>query len=156
MGFWNQSLGDYLDERKSAKTGEPIGKRYEATIFGTTKTGYLELKRDGRMAYIDTTPSKATRFHVDDIAKAGIEDGAELQRRSTVARAGGGAVVGGVLLGPVGLLAGLGLGAVAKKESGGEKFLVLDLEDGRTVFALVARKHVTQAHKLLHQIQPSG
>ena len=73
-----------------------------------------------------------------------IEDGSEFRRRATLGRTGGGAVVGGLLFGPVGLLAGMGLGAVAAKESGGEKFLTVETESA--AFAVeVPRKQISEA-----------
>ncbi|MGP5254199.1 hypothetical protein ACTXLT_17005, partial [Brachybacterium alimentarium] len=111
------------------------------------------LKRDGRMAYHDADSTKPTRFQADDVESIEIEDATELDKRVSVARAGGGALVGGVLLGPIGLLAGLGLGAMAKKERGGEKFLVMELHDGRTIIAQIAHKHVMKAHELRNQFR---
>lgn len=155
MGFWNKSLGEVLNDRAETKAGADRPKKYQPQIFGTMKTGYVELKRDGRMSYRDTEHFKPTEFHVGDIASIEIEDASELDRRMSVARTGGGALVGGVLLGPVGLLAGLGLGALAKKQHGGEKFLVIELADERTIIAEVARKNVTKAHALRNQLRES-
>ncbi|MGP5079753.1 hypothetical protein [Brachybacterium alimentarium] len=153
MGFWTKPIGEILEERKDKKAGVDPGKKYKPMVFGTMKTGFIDLKRDGRMAYHDADSTKPTRFQADDVERMEIEDANELDKRVSVARAGGGALVGGVLLGPIGLLAGLGLGAMAKKERGGEKFLVMELHDGRTIIAQIAHKHVMKAHDLRNQFR---
>lgn len=148
-------------EAKAARKAERAAKReallatvkYPRMVFGTMKTGYLELKGDGRMEYTGPKTFKPLKFHVDNVTEIAIEDGAALERRSTVMRAGGGAVAGAVLLGPVGLLAGLGLGAIAKKQAGGGKFLVIELDDETTIIAEVAPKHAANAIKLRHAVQ---
>lgn len=138
MGFWTQPLGKTLAERKGRPYFEPI-------LFGASKGGLLQLTIDGYVKY--QHGREKTVIDVADITSIEVEDGADLVRRSTVARTGGGAVVGGLLLGPVGLLAGLGVGAVAKKQSGGEKFIVIEAP-GQTVFAEVPGKDAGKAHQL--------
>ena len=82
---------------------------------------------------------------LDEVREVRVEDGAEFNRRATLGRTGGGAIVGGLLFGPVGLFAGMGLGAVAAKESGGEKYLTVETESA--AFAVeVPRKQIPEAH----------
>lgn len=79
-----------------------------------------------------------------EVREVRVEDGSEFRRRATLGRTGGGAIVGGLLFGPVGLLAGMGLGAVAAKESGGEKYLTVETESA--AFAVeVPRKQISEA-----------
>ena len=79
-----------------------------------------------------------------EVREVRVEDGSEFRRRATLGRTGGGAIVGGLLFGPVGLFAGMGLGAVAAKESGGEKFLTVETESA--AFAVeVPRKQISEA-----------
>ena len=79
-----------------------------------------------------------------EVREIRVEDGSEFRRRATLGRTGGGALVGGLLFGPVGLLAGMGLGAVAAKETGGEKFLSVDTDTA--AFAVeVPRDRVVEA-----------
>ena len=80
-----------------------------------------------------------------EILAVRVEEGAEFSRRATLGRTGGGALAGGVLFGPVGLLAGLGVGILAKKETGGEKYLTVETESA--AFAVeVPRKQIPEAH----------
>lgn len=91
-----------------------------------------------------TGTGKNGSAYLSDVREVRVEDGAEFNRRATLGRTGGGAIVGGVLFGPVGLLAGLGVGALAKKESGGEKFLTVETETA--AFAVeVSRKQIAEA-----------
>ena len=103
--------------------------------------GALAFSR-GVLRYTGT--GKNGSAYLDEIREVRIEDGSEFRRRATLGRTGGGAVVGGLLFGPIGLLAGMGLGAVAAKESGGEKFLTVETESA--AFAVeVPRKQISEA-----------
>lgn len=127
--------------------------KYRHIMFGSIKTGFLELKKDGRMIFKNGETFKGVRFHASDVTGVALESASEVSRRPTVARAAGGALAGGVLLGPVGLLAGLGLGALAQKKEGGEVFLVLDLVDGRTVMVGVPRNRVSVAELMVAELE---
>ena len=106
--------------------------------------GTLAFSR-GVLRYTGT--GKNGSAHLDELREVRIEDGSEFRRRATLGRTGGGAVVGGLLFGPVGLLAGMGLGAVAAKESGGEKFLTVETETA--AFAVeVPRRQISEAQEI--------
>lgn len=146
MGFWTQPLGKTLAERK----GETY---YEPSMCGTAKTGMVYLKSDGRMSAQSAKSFKSQKWHADDIASIRIEDGVALSQRATVGRTGGGAIAGGLLFGPIGLLAGGVIGAAAKKTEGGEKFLTIDLTDGRVIFVEVPSKEYAKARQMIHTLE---
>lgn len=123
-----------------------FAKRPFKSISVTGEQGHIVLNPDGTMRYF--VGFKNPKFHVDDVTAAALDDGTELVRRSTAARAGGAAVIGGVLFGPVGVLAGLGAGALAKKESGGEKYLTVETPE-TTYVVKVTRKHQPVAQELV-------
>ena len=105
------------------------------------ESGTLAFSR-GVLRYSGT--GKNGSAYLDEVREVRVEDGSEFRRRATLGRTGGGAVVGGLLFGPVGLFAGMGLGAVAAKESGGEKFLTVETESA--AFAVeVPRKQISEA-----------
>lgn len=143
MGFWTQPLGKTLAERK----GRPF---CNAVILGVAKTGFAQITHDGWIKYNHL--GKKTKIDVLDVTDVRVEDGTELVRKSTALRAGGGAAAGLVLLGPVGMLAGLGVGALAKKESGGEKFLVVESDD-KTIFLQVPAKEVGKAQEFRQSVR---
>ena len=90
-----------------------------------------------------------------EILAVRVEDGAEFSRRATLGRTGGGALAGGVLFGPVGLLAGLGVGILAKKETGGEKYLTVETESA--AFAVeVPRKQIPEAHAFAAELRSAA
>lgn len=102
-----------------------------------------------------TGRGKNGSVHLDEVREVRVEDGAEFSRRATLGRTGGGALVGGVLLGPVGLLAGLGVGALAKKESGGEKFLTVEADSA--AFAIeVPREQIAEAQTFVAALRTAA
>lgn len=156
MALRPNRIRETADEQRAAKLKKKAEKRasrrYSSLAFGSMKTGYLIMKRDGRISYSGPKSASVTKFHADDVETASLEQGSELVRRPTVVRAGGGALAGGILLGPVGLLAGLGLGALAQKKEGGEQFVVLELKDGRVVFAQAPKNQMFQAKTLVREL----
>ena len=102
-----------------------------------------------------TGTGKNGSVYLSEVREVRVEDGAEFNRRATLGRTGGGAIVGGVLFGPVGLLAGLGVGALAKKESGGEKFLTVETESA--AFAVeVPRKQIAEAQSFAAELRSAS
>lgn len=100
--------------------------------------------RQGELRYSGT--GGRTTVPLDSVQRVAVEDGTEFRRRSTLTRTGGGALAGGLLFGPVGLLAGMGLGAVATKKEGGERYLTV--ETTTAAFAVqVPRDQVPDAQK---------
>lgn len=122
------------NERPSRAPRGPRGR------FKTEK-GSLAFSR-GELRYTGT--GKNGSVGLGEVREVRVEDGSEFSRRATLGRTGGGALAGGVLLGPVGLLAGLGVGVLAKKESGGEKYLTVEAESA--AFAVeVPRRQIAEA-----------
>lgn len=89
--------------------------------------------------------SRKEKFTPGDVASASIESGDAYVERTSGGRMVGGAVAGTVLLGPLGTLLGAGVGALAKKGSGGEQFLIVTLTDGRVLSLAVPRKKASKA-----------
>lgn len=154
MGFWAQSfeklqeLGENVAEKEREKKANARPVFTWATV-GTARNGTLELTMKGRIKVRQN--GKTTVLDVDDVTSVEIEDGADLVRHTSLMRAGGAATAGGILLGPIGLLGGLGVGAIAKKQRGGEKYLTL--EAGQyTVIIEIPAKEVTTAHRIRRDI----
>lgn len=145
--FWTQPLA----QTRAEKRGEIW---YQAMWLGTRQTGILDLNSDGRMKYttVDGTTVTRERFNANDIESATIETAADYVERTSGGRVAGGALVGGVLLGPLGLALGAGAGALAKQKHGGAEYLIIELNDGRTVTIEVARKHAIKARKIRDEI----
>lgn len=116
------------------------------------ESGTLAFSR-GVLRY--TGSGKNGSAYLDEVREVRVEDGSEFRRRATLGRTGGGAIVGGLLFGPVGLLAGMGLGAVAAKESGGEKFLTVETESA--AFAVeVPRKQIAEAQSFAAELRSAS
>ena len=149
--FWTKPLGQIIAERKGRAY-------YRPAAFGTTKTGYIEVKSDGRVIYVtlDGPRTVKERFDVADIVSVSTETAADYVERVSGARVAGGAVVGGILLGPLGLALGAGAGVLAKQKSGAAEYLVVDLADGRTVTVEIAPKHVIKAREMRDIIAPAA
>lgn len=135
---------------------DPKPTKFKPAAFGTGKTGIVQLKRDGRMMYqtLDGMRTKKEHFNANDITSVTIETAADYVERTSGGRVAGGAVAGGLLLGPLGLALGAGAGALAKQKHGGAEYLIIELNDGRTVTVEVARKHAIQARKMRDDIAP--
>lgn len=131
------------DRAERARTAPPAAERAPRAPRGKFKgEGGTLAFSSGVLRYTGT--GKNGSAVLDEVREVRVEDGSEFRRRATLGRTGGGAVVGGLLFGPVGLLAGMGLGAVAAKESGGEKFLTVETESA--AFAVeVPRQQIAEA-----------
>lgn len=148
--FWTQPIGQTMWERKG-------GTWYDYVRFGTMDTGVISLSNKGEMIHLTFSNNRQhkERFNADDVLSATIETAADYVERTSGGRIAGGAVAGTILLGPLGLALGAGAGALAKKKYGGAEYLIIELNDGRTITVEVARKHAIQARKLRDAITPT-
>lgn len=141
------------EEKKAEKQAKRDAKmdafhRKVAIVSLMTNSGVLAVYTDR----VELRGGKNGSIPMAEVTDVEVENGTQLVRRSSIMRAGGGAAVGAVVLGPVGLLAGLGLGAMAKKERGGEKFIVID-SPTTTIFAQVSPKDAEKAFKVRQVIR---
>lgn len=133
------------NERPSRAPRGPRGR------FKTEK-GSLAFSR-GVLRY--SGHGKSDSIYLSDVHEVRVEDGSEFRRRASLTRTGGGALVGGLFFGPVGLLAGMGLGAVVAKESGGEKYLTV--ETAAAAFAVeVPRRQIAEAQAFAAELRSAA
>ena len=142
MGFWTQPLGKTLAERKG-------GVAYEQRMLKEADGGFVNLAFDGSMKYIWSDNRIHTeKFHISDVAgcSTGTEDA--YHERTSAGRVAAGAVVGGILLGPLGAVLGGGAGGLAKKGNLPAEYLVIELKDGRVLTVGVSAKRVAEGRKM--------
>lgn len=142
MGFWTQPIGKTLAERKGSTTYEPY-------MLNQGGDGYVNLAFDGAMKYRYTDGKmRKEDFHVTDVTavSTGTEDA--YHERTSVGRVAAGAVVGAVLLGPLGAVLGGGAGAVRKKGNLPAEYLVIELRDGRAFSVGVSARRVAEGRRM--------
>lgn len=109
--------------------------------------------RNGR---VDVTPEgklRSDKFTLDDVIAVSLtEPSGETVRVSSGARAAGGAVAGGILLGPAGLIAGAVVGHAAKRTVAGHHVLDIVRTDGTKYTLLVKPGSVQIATKIVEEI----
>ena len=98
--------------------------------------------RDGRVHVTPEGKIRVDKFTLDDVTAIALTapDG-EVVRVSSGMRAAGGALAGGVLLGPAGLIAGAVVGNATKRKEGNRHALTITLNDG-TQYTLLVKPHV--------------
>src|SRR5699024_9960793 len=143
MSFWTKPIGQTLAERK----GKPY---YKPMFFGTTKLGYIDLKSGGRITYqarVDNRTGK-TKFDAADITGLSNETAEDFVARLSGGPVAGRAILGGILLQPLGLALGRGARAPDRKTHGDTEYLIIELRDGRTVTVEEASKNPIKARQL--------
>lgn len=142
MGFWTQPIGKTLAERKG-------GTSYQQAMLNEAGDGYLNLAFDGSMKYVwsDRRIHKE-KFHITDVAAVSVGTEESYHEHTSLGRVAAGAVVGAVLLGPLGAVLGGGVGAVKKKGNLPAEYLLLELRDGRAFSVGVSAKNVAQGRTM--------
>lgn len=142
MGFWTQPIGKTLAERKGGTTYDPY-------MLNQGGDGYVNLAYDGSLTYrwADRKMHKES-FHITDVAAVSTGTEEAYHERTSLGRVAAGAVVGAILLGPLGAVLGGGAGTVKKKANLPAEYLLLELKDGRAFSVGVSAKHVAQGRKM--------
>lgn len=127
-------------------TNKVVKRKYKVAMY-SEGDDILLMDRHGTLKYthMEGFRSRKESFTPDDVASVSIESGSAYVERVSGGRMVGGAVVGTVLLGPLGTLLGGGVGALARKGDGGEQYLIVTLTDGRVLSLAVPRKKASKA-----------
>lgn len=142
MGIWTQPIGKTLAERKGATPVQPY-------MLNQGGDGYVNLAWDGALTWrwSDHKQHKEAT-HVREVTGCEVVTEDAYRERSSVGRMTGGAVLGAVVLGPLGAVLGAGMGAAARKSNLPHEYLVIHLQDGRALTVGVAAKHAGQARAM--------
>lgn len=148
MGFWTQPLGKTLAERKT-------GTSYQPAMLSLGGDGFVNLAHDGAMKYMhrEGVKTRTERFTIQDVAAVSTGTEEAYLERTSVGRVAGGAILGAVLLGPLGAVLGGGIGSVRKKANLPAEYLVLELKDGNVYTVGVRADKIAQARKVRDMIQ---
>lgn len=129
----------------STSTG--TARKYKRVII-RVGSDLVTLVPSGDMKYMTDVEGSfglaKTKFHASDVVSASMETVGSFTERTTAGRVAGGAVLGGVLFGPLGVAMGAGVGVLAKKGEAAPEYLVLTLGDGRVMSVGVPAKHAAK------------
>ena len=153
---------DTTADRKAVKAARKAERKAAKALklpfmqFGKMETGAVNTGFRGRTLNYNVKDHHhgLVQVELDPMTvQARIETAEEATKHMKAGRVGGGLIVGGVLLGPLGAALGGGIGAAARK-SYADKFLVLEGPGGKTYSVLLkGRLEMINAEALIESVR---